>query len=475
MTQINTSTRGTPQRLRALLRQVGILLVRLIRVGAIWLQGVWMSSDLAEYETWRQRFLYRRLKLALHLALLIGLIFAGLDFYASGFAIERKVVLDGGVLVSLYLCLRVHQSAFGRTHLKLLFLGFYSSITLIPGIRHLLEGMSDPNLTLWTPTFLFSALLVPVYWSLHLLAQLGMFAFYMVAKLLVSRPEMTGLVSPLNQFLSVFWVCFICNFSVYLHEQFQQNEIEARQVSHSEVQSAERSPRHSLMEPPASLGRREFPSLQMNDWLSQCDRTLHQLNTWLETYIRETAAIRLREKPVRLNHVVESAISRLEPLLLERQTLLTNALPETLPIVRADAKKVRQVIEILMIYVLTNSAQVQHLTLQADLVRMDEQHQPTNPETFPRCSLFHAEVVCLRIQAENLDIHPELVLPYSTIAKPIAASDWQSKLQWCKQVIDAHGTTLSAEHTPTGKTFRFALPMVIDSEWVQDLSIATDS
>jgi hypothetical protein len=465
----------------ALLSQIGMVLIRLIRVGLICLQGVWTTSEVSEYETWRQRFLYHRLKLAMHLALLIGLVFTGLDFYTVGFQIDRKVIFDSSILLCLYTCLRLHQTAFGRTHLKLLFLGFYGSITLIPGIRHLLESISDPNLTLWTPAFLFSALFVPVYWSLHLLAQLGTLAFYfifcIVAKLwLVASPDKLGMISPFNQLLSVFWVCFICDFSVYLYEQFQQNEVETRQASGWDANAA-LPDRSRLNRPDTSRSTDVPPSAslpQKADWLSGCDRALHQFNTCLEAYIRETSKIRLREKPVRLNQVVQGAILRLEALLLERQTLLTNTLPELLPIVRADAKKVRQVLEILITDLLTHSSQVQHLTLQAERVTVSDR-SAANAEGEKHSSALNVHALRLIIQAESLDMGTDISLPYSTSAKPIAASDWHSKLHWCEQVIAAHGSLLLTDHTPTRRIFRFTLPLMADSQMLRNLSIVGDS
>lgn len=187
------------------------------------------------YQAWRHRFLMGRLRISLWLALLFFLSFSVLNLLR--FFVKDEPILGSEFLtqvagqVSLLTCLALLRTAWGRNHLHYLFLGFSWSSTILAEIPQtlLLAGQTrveTASIYPWVITFFTQATLMPVCWPLHLVSQLGTIIYYLTISAFfdssLARPPVVGL-------LQLFWVCFICNFSVYLYERLQRAEFSARQ------------------------------------------------------------------------------------------------------------------------------------------------------------------------------------------------------------------------------------------------------
>ncbi len=199
----------------------------------LWTQVV---SGARDYETWRQRFMQKRLQLGLAIALLSYLTFSALELSNFFFKLGQfqapwlatQIVVELLLLVALALL----RTDIGRRYPEAIFLIFSWSVTFSSVIRETFKGQMVADIIVWPLMFVGQATLVPVQWQLHLLSQLGIFFYYFgapaVLGLSVSMPA--DWFSPALLYLYLFWICAICNLSVYLYERVQRAEFKARRA-----------------------------------------------------------------------------------------------------------------------------------------------------------------------------------------------------------------------------------------------------
>lgn len=191
--------------------------------------------EAADYQRWRRDFLSKHLQLNLQLALIGLLTFIALEIRNFLFNREFFQPLILAIYVteelSLLACLLLLKTKFGRRYPSIIFLSFAWSVTLIPLIINtVFAGKIEPDILGWPLTFFGMATLIPVCWHLHLITQLGVFTYYVSIQFVLNKaatmpaPWMnTSLL-----FLYMFWVCFVCDLSVYLYERLQRSEFRVR-------------------------------------------------------------------------------------------------------------------------------------------------------------------------------------------------------------------------------------------------------
>jgi class 3 adenylate cyclase len=192
------------------------------------------ASRDAEYEAWRDRFMRKRLDVGLWIGLIAflsssllqvsNLLFRPEEFRPDWLRSQVNTEL------SLLLCLLLQHSKLGRRYPSLVFLTFYWVVTILPQIQRTLSGVAQPELLVWTIMFFGQATFTPVRWYLHLVAQLGVFLYYLGVNsaLGVTFSNSITWMKPSVMALYFFWVCFIGNLSVYLYEKLQKAEFKAR-------------------------------------------------------------------------------------------------------------------------------------------------------------------------------------------------------------------------------------------------------
>ena len=186
----------------------------------------------------------QRLRLGLRIAVIAYLTFVMLRII---FVITRSptwnpnwfpmaLIVEGGLIIFMGL----QETPIGRRYPEFLFLGASWSVTLVEQIWATVQGIAFPGLFAWTLVFLTQATLIPVQWPFHLIAQLGVFAYYYgVNSFLGFQPDDQSLWDP-QQLLYLFWFCCISNFSVYLYEKLQWSELQARRSLETEKARSER-------------------------------------------------------------------------------------------------------------------------------------------------------------------------------------------------------------------------------------------
>jgi PAS domain S-box-containing protein len=202
------------------------------------------------YRTWRNRFLWQRLRLWLWLALICLLSFTLRDIYGFFFHLKeleklpevlrtQRLVINIAVLLSTLICFALHKTKLGRDRPDLLFLGSSWAISLASQFFATIRGFALPDTIGWSLLFLSQAILMPVYWILHLLSQVGVLVYYFgintvfgLKTLIPEHPEIYNV----TLILYIFWFCAICDIGVYLYDRLQCSEFYARQELESAYQ-----------------------------------------------------------------------------------------------------------------------------------------------------------------------------------------------------------------------------------------------
>lgn len=191
-----------------------------------------LRLDSPEYQAWQKRFLHQRLSFGLKLAIPAYSTFILLRLVSPNLGPVQQLptwlLMAVCVELGLLACFVVQRTRIGHRYPGLLFLGISWSVTLIEQLWATLNGFALPGVFAWTLAFLVQATLIPVRWTLHLTAQLGVLSYYfgMNSVLGLSPPE-----QPLwypAQILYLFWFCGICNLSVFLYERLQRTEFHTR-------------------------------------------------------------------------------------------------------------------------------------------------------------------------------------------------------------------------------------------------------
>ncbi|WP_335224930.1 sensor histidine kinase [Nostoc sp.] len=200
------------------------------------------------YRTWRNRFLWQRLRLWLWLALICLLSFTLRDIYGLFFPFQeleklpevlrtQRLVINIAMLLSILICFALHKTKLGRERPDLLFLGSSWSISLASQLFATLRGFALPDTFGWSLLFLSQAVLMPVCWIIHLLTQVSVLVYYFgvntVLGLKTLTPEHPEIYN-VTFILYILWFCIICDIGVYLYDRLQRSEFYA----HQELESA---------------------------------------------------------------------------------------------------------------------------------------------------------------------------------------------------------------------------------------------
>ena len=191
--------------------------------------------EAADYQRGRQEFLCKRLQLNLQLALIGLLTFIALEIRNLFFNPEifQFLVLVTYITeeLSLLTCLLLLKTKFGRRYTSVIFLLFAWSVTLIPPIINtIFASKIEADILGWPLAFFGMATLIPVCWKLHLTTQLGVLTYYLGIQILLSKPATMPAPWMTTSLLALymFWVCFVCDLSVYLYERLQRSEFRTR-------------------------------------------------------------------------------------------------------------------------------------------------------------------------------------------------------------------------------------------------------
>jgi adenylate cyclase len=209
------------------------------------------------YSHWRHRFMMRRLRLAIWFGLLYFLSFLPLDIvnYVNLGRNQLDLLWIGVNLVrigALLGCWGLLQRCWHRDlsqpstqrYLAVVFLVASWSLSLLHRFYGTYAGfvtgnlIGDPDLFSWALLFITQATLIPVRWPLHLLSQGGVLLYYFGINPLLGFQVVPPDVAVANTLLNVFWICCICNCSVYFYEKLSAANFHAnRQLAEAQDRS----------------------------------------------------------------------------------------------------------------------------------------------------------------------------------------------------------------------------------------------
>ncbi len=202
----------------------------------------------AEYEAWRQQFLWKRLRIALWVGMafiftmVIFFLWAALEDLAEQKPFKASYFLSSAaVACCLLTCYWLHKTPVGRRYPGWIFLGFSWSLIVVTQTSVALYGSTRLMKPLWMIVFIIQATLIPVRWRLHVASQLSAYIGYLTVNAALGLP-MARLLDYVAEFLPLFWVCFVCDLSVYLYERLQRTEFSARrelEMAYQRVEAAE--------------------------------------------------------------------------------------------------------------------------------------------------------------------------------------------------------------------------------------------
>jgi signal transduction histidine kinase/class 3 adenylate cyclase len=186
------------------------------------------STDSDNYTDWRARFTWERLTLLYILGLVANPVFIVADVFLYreylDSLINIRIILELGLLFC-FLFVRIRPAAISPSAFVVLWV-LVGNLCIVQ-MTVLLDGFAAQYYNGLNLVFLAAAVIVPVSWPIHLLAQAGTLAFYYGANFL-SHSTTVDINRAIENSFFLVWTCVAILFSVALYERLQRAEFQAR-------------------------------------------------------------------------------------------------------------------------------------------------------------------------------------------------------------------------------------------------------
>ncbi len=195
------------------------------------------------YRVQRQNFLINRLQF---LSLIMLVLTAALTtfFALQAASIEGKFAgFKLGTVIGFFMlfCWILCKTPIGCRYPHLILLSLCWSVTCVVQIDiALLYSVLEPNTNTWKLTFLTLAVIVPVLWKIHLLAQVGTIVCYLILYYIYHPTLKESWAFYEEQALFVLITGVICVLSVYFYEKLRKKEFYATQKLELSEQQSEK-------------------------------------------------------------------------------------------------------------------------------------------------------------------------------------------------------------------------------------------
>jgi signal transduction histidine kinase len=449
------------------------------RLGSLlWLwQENFGSKASVEYRVWQNQFLAKRLGLFSGLCLLVYLTFAlihleqmvwhstpqnmQLALQSSGLSVpfERlrqwMLIVDQTVIsLLLMISLVLWQTDWGQRYPKVMFLVIAWSMTLIPLILGTFIGFPFPGLT--TAIIMSQAILIPVNWRLHVLAQFVPLIYYFGINRLLGLAELPGFSSffGMEAISGTLWICLVSDVALFLYDRLQQREFESKRELRLFIHALTHDLRvpvlgtsvvlqSLLRKSQAANGEAIITTPKLEQLLAGTDRQLNLINSILTAHKSEVQGIP-NCQPLQLSAVVGSVLADAESLLTQNQVVLTNRVPTDLPLIQADVDQLWRVFSNLITNALNHNPAGIHLTI--DAVRQTSQAL--------YCTIQDSGIgIPIQQQQRLFDL-------YYRGERSRYMPGLGLGLYLCRQIITAHGGQIGVISQPgNGSIFWFTLPL----------------
>jgi signal transduction histidine kinase len=422
------------------------------------------------YEAWRVQFIGQRLRVLYLVGLIVNPIFSGLDLLAHsdhlGQVLTLRVILEVGLLLG-FLALRLQL-----THLKAQVLLAYWP--LIPNIliAHMILTLGPDNSTYYNGlglVLLTAAVIVPVCWLSHFVAQAGSLVYYYGA-LALSGVQVQNVSLLIESAYFLVFTCVALQISVILYERLQRAEFRARlseQRAREELESSNkklleldrlkseffanishefRTPLtlalgayKALLHAPLSIEDREIAGAGLRN----VTRLLFLINELLDLAKFDTGRAELRKRTIDLTALVRTVVSNFESG-SDRRIILSGLGERVL--IEADQRQIKKVLYNLLSNAFKFSDQAKG-RVEVSLITGQD----------------HSELVVrdngIGIPADQLD----RIFERFTQVEGSAARRYEGSgigLALVKEIVALHAGRITAEsEVGQGSTFRVILPI----------------
>ena len=420
-------------------------------------------KESADYQAWRNQFLWRRLGLCFWVAFTVIFCCLLLDCYRvfylnqSEFYPQKiKYLFLVEYLIQeilLLICSKLHNSKFGCEHPGLLFLCLSLSLTMVGQIIATFYGFAMIVMSNWILTFTAQATMMPVRWRIHLLSQLLSFGYYAIVNsaLNLQSPGDYRVIT-IEIVLFVFLLSVICDLGVYMYDRLQRTEFESRR----ELQIFLHAISHDLCTPlmgnaivfqnllKKSDSEVIVSSKILKRLLEGNSRQINLIQSLREAYTLEVRGVKLHCEPIKVSTVINSVLYDLEPFIRENNTTIHNLISDNLPLICADSTQLNRVFSNLISNSLKHNPYEITLTIDANpqgekiLCRVRDNGVGITQKQCKR-------IFELYTRGENARFMPGLGLG----------------LYVCKQIVTAHGGSIGVQsQVGIGSTFWFTLPLL---------------
>lgn len=451
----------------------------------------------AEYRSWRQQFMLKRMRLSWWIAV-IGycliipdslyrtfvtpqLLLDDVELFGDPtlFARIRALVVVSCLIAIVLLAISkiLLNTRWAKRHPSAFFLLFSWSLNLVPDqiIGSFFQIPRPPD----TFIFMAQAILVPINWQIHLIAQLIPITYYVgIYPLLGITRFGNRSIYQFGIITDLFLVCLVCDLGVYLYERLKRSEFEA----HRQLKVLLHSVAHDLRTPvmgasmllnsllhSAKDGEVRVKATVIEQLINGSDRLLSLMNTLLDVQTRETAEITLHRQPVSLRSLVDSVLADLEPTIIKNRIQLNDRIRETLPTIEADPDHLWRVLCNLLSNALKHNPPGICLTIDAEVIQPKQDARANQQSAKKQLCSLPASPLLLRCTIQDtgagipVEQQPQLFEMYTRGDRTAYTPGLGLGLYLCKQIITAHGGDIGVISAPNqGSTFWFTLALAAE-------------
>jgi signal transduction histidine kinase len=446
--------------------------LRIIRQG--WQTIVHPQPPAIEYRQWRDRLIRQRFWLAVGLAVAYMVIQGSAVYYE--FFINPEELLKNLALRKLThlleplrqlfvvsrltiagllgLLILFRNSTWGRKYPQLLIILFPWAISFVPGmiLGAVFRIPYSPDIVM----FLAQAAIAPIYWRLHLVAQMVPIGFYFIVYPLIGLGTFADRsIYSFSYSTEVVLICLICEVGVYLYEQSKQAELEANR----RLQLCIHTVTHDLRTPvmgslmllqsiqhstPADRAI-ELSQTEMAQLIHGNDRLLGLMNTLLDHQVLSQAEIVLHREAMNLGEIVATILQDFQPAIVKQNVRIDNRITADLPLLNADLQQVWRVLGNLIGNAINHNSPGLQLTLKAHV--MDGRRSTLK--------------VIIQDNGVGIPASQQATIfePYTRSAQAQYQPGLGLGLYICRQIIQAHGGTIGLEAVEQGTAIGFTLPI----------------
>ena len=353
-----------------------------------------------DYRAWKQKLFRDRLLICFWIVLLCIIAFAIKDFievylpensqrFIEDSGIERLKFYRARTIypysaiasISIWCGYRLSKDRF-KHHTSAVFLALVWTQTLCsPVVGSFLGEPSLGDVRHWGLVFLGMAILIPLRWRIHLVAQLGLIIYYLAVMPLLGmlgfiKVDISCIFDP-DTLIPLLLVCPIAIVAISMYERLQQQQFESRRELKVFLHSVTHDLRTPVMASSMVLenllqqpGKKLTLDRSVLERLHQgSDRAHKMINSVIEAHDTEVNGIVITSQPCRIDDLVNSVLIDLRPMLSEHQAIVDNRVVSNLPQVIADPIQLWRVLNNLITNALKHNRNGVGITIDATVER----------------------------------------------------------------------------------------------------------